>query len=47
MEKSVAARASDHVILDAVKLGGVSGWLRGAAIAEDAGLPASSHTSPR
>jgi mandelate racemase len=46
MEKSIAARASDHVTLDAMKLGGVSGWLQAAALAEDAGLPASSHTFP-
>ena len=46
MEKSLAAGASDHVVLDAMKLGGVSGWLRAAALAEAAGLPASSHTFP-
>ncbi|MDQ6826927.1 MAG: mandelate racemase [Candidatus Eremiobacteraeota bacterium] len=46
MAKSIAARASDHVMLDAMKLGGVSGWLRAAALAEASGLPASSHTFP-
>jgi mandelate racemase len=46
MEKSVAARASDHVTLDAMKIGGVSGWLRASALAEREGLPASSHTFP-
>ncbi len=46
MAKSIAARASDHVMLDVMKLGGVSGWLRAAALAEAAGLPASSHTFP-
>ena len=46
MEKSVAARASDYVTLDVMKLGGVGGWLRAARIAEGAGLPASSHTFP-
>lgn len=46
MAMSVAARASDHVTLDVMKIGGVSGWLRAAAIADDAGLPASSHTFP-
>jgi mandelate racemase len=46
MEKSVAARASDHVTLDAMKIGGVSGWLRAIALAEREALPASSHTFP-
>ncbi|MDQ4042185.1 MAG: mandelate racemase [Actinomycetota bacterium] len=42
-EKSIAAGASDHATLDVMKIGGVSGWLRAAALAEAAGLPASSH----
>ena len=46
MAKSIAANASDHVMLDVMKLGGVSGWLRAAALAEAHGLPASSHTFP-
>ena len=46
MEKAIAARASDDVTLDVMKIGGVSGWLRAAALAERAGLPASSHTFP-
>jgi mandelate racemase len=46
MEKSIAAHASDHVMFDVMKLGGVSGWLRAAALAETSGLPASSHTFP-
>jgi mandelate racemase len=46
MAKSIAARASDHVMLDVMKLGGVTGWLRAAALAEAAALPASSHTFP-
>lgn len=46
MAKSLAALASDHVMLDVMKLGGVTGWLRAAALAEAAGLPASSHTFP-
>ena len=46
MAKSIAARASDHAMLDVMKLGGVSGWLRAAALADAAGLPASSHTFP-
>jgi len=46
MQKSIAARASDHVMLDVMKLGGVGGWLEAAALAEVASLPASSHTFP-
>ena len=46
MEKSVAAHASDHVMFDLMKLGGPSGWMRAAALAEASGLPASSHTFP-
>jgi len=46
MEKSILARASDHVTLDVMKLGGVTGWLHAAALAEAAGLPASGHTFP-
>ena len=46
MEKSLAAHASDHVMLDVMKLGGVSAWLRAAALAQEANLPASSHTFP-
>jgi mandelate racemase len=44
--KSIAARASDHAMLDVMKLGGVSGWLQAAALVEAASLPASSHAFP-
>jgi mandelate racemase len=44
--KSIAAGASDHIMLDIMKLGGVTGWLRAAALVEPPGLPASSHTFP-
>ena len=44
--KSIAAGALDHAILDVMKLGGVGGWLRAAALAEAASLPASSHAFP-
>lgn len=46
MEKSVAAGSSDLVMPDAMKIGGVSGWLRAAALAEAAGMPVSSHLFP-
>jgi mandelate racemase len=44
--RSLAAAASDYVMLDAMKIGGVSGWLRAAALAATAGVPASSHIAP-
>ncbi len=46
MAKSLAASASDLGMPDAVKIGGVSGWLRAAGMAEAAGMPLSSHLFP-
>ncbi len=46
VEKHIAAQASDHLMLDAMKGGGVTGWLRSAALAANAGLPVSSHAFP-
>ncbi len=46
MSKSIEAGASDYAMADAVKIGGVTGWLRAAALAESAGLPLSSHLYP-
>jgi mandelate racemase len=46
MAKSVEAGASDYAMADAMKIGGVTGWLRAAALAEAAGLPLSSHLFP-
>ena len=46
MAKSIAAGASDFVMPDAMKIGGVTGWIRAAALAETAGLPLSSHLFP-
>jgi len=46
MAKSLAAHASDHAMLDVMKVGGVSGWLRAAALAEASGLPVSSYAFP-
>jgi mandelate racemase len=43
MARSLEVGASDLVMLDAMKIGGVSGWLRAAALAEARGLPVSSH----
>ncbi len=46
MAKSIAAGASDYVMLDAMKIGGVTGWLRAAGLAEAHGLMVSSHLLP-
>jgi len=46
MSKSLAADASDFVMADVMKIGGVTGWLRAASLAESAGLPLSSHLYP-
>ena len=46
MAKSVEACASDYAMADAMKIGGVTGWLKAAALAEAAGLPLSSHLFP-
>lgn len=46
MEKALAAGACDYVMPDAMKIGGVTGWLRAAALAEPLGLPMSSHLFP-
>jgi mandelate racemase len=44
--KSIAAGATDLMMPDIMKIGGVTGWLRTAALAEAAGLPVSSHIFP-
>ena len=41
--KAIAAGASDFAMLDLMKIGGLSGWVRAASLAEAAGLPVSSH----
>ncbi|MCM3563063.1 enolase C-terminal domain-like protein [Hydrogenophaga intermedia] len=46
MADSLAAGASDLGMPDAMKIGGVSGWLQAAALAEAAGLPLSTHLFP-
>jgi mandelate racemase len=43
MQKAIAAGASDLAMLDVMKIGGVTGWLRAAGQAEAASLPVSSH----
>jgi mandelate racemase len=46
MARSLAAGACDLGMPDAMKIGGVTGWQRAAALAESAGLPISSHLFP-
>lgn len=46
MARCLAAGGSDLCMPDAMKIGGVTGWLRAAALAESAGLPLSSHLFP-
>jgi len=43
MQKSLAAGASDFIMPDIMKMGGVTGWLRMAGLADGAGIPTSSH----
>ena len=42
----VAAKAADYLMLDVARIGGVTGWLRGASIAAARGVPVSSHLFP-
>jgi len=46
MEEALAARASDYVMPDLERIGGVTGWLRAAALAAGAGVDMSSHLFP-
>ncbi len=46
MARCAAADACDLGMPDAMKIGGVTGWLRAAAIADAVGMPISSHLFP-
>lgn len=46
MAATLQAGACDFFMIDVMKIGGVTGWLRGAALAEPSGLPVSSHLFP-
>lgn len=46
VSKAVAAKSSDLAMLDVMKVGGVSGWLRAAALCAAHGMPVSSHLFP-
>jgi mandelate racemase len=43
MQEAVRVNASDFVMPDVQRIGGVTGWLRAAAIAQAAGKPMSNH----
>jgi mandelate racemase len=45
-DKAIAAGATDLLMPDVMKVGGISGWLEVAALAARAGLPVSSHLFP-
>ncbi|MFL5372055.1 MAG: enolase C-terminal domain-like protein [Myxococcales bacterium] len=46
MAAAIAAGAADFVMPDVARIGGVTGWLRAAALAEAAGIEMSSHLHP-
>jgi mandelate racemase len=46
MAKSLAAGASTFGMPDVMKIGGVTGWLRAAALGQACGIPLSSHVFP-
>lgn len=46
MTQAIAAGACDYVMPDAERIGGVTGWMRAAALAQGAGLEMSSHLFP-
>ena len=46
MAQAIAAGAADYVMPDAQRIGGVTGWMRAAALAQAAGLEMSSHLFP-
>ena len=46
MAQAIAAGCCDYVMPDAERIGGVTGWMRSAALAQGAGLEMSSHLFP-
>jgi mandelate racemase len=46
LQQAIQVRASDYVMLDIMKIGGVTGWLRAAALAEVHSVPLSNHLWP-
>ena len=46
MLAAIQAQACDLVMPDLMRIGGVTGWLQAAALADSTGLPMSSHLYP-
>jgi mandelate racemase len=46
LQQAIKVRASDYVMLDVMKIGGVTGWLSAAALAEAHSIPLSNHLWP-
>lgn len=46
LQRAIQAKACDYVMPDFMRIGGVTGWLRSAAIAGTAGVPMSTHLYP-
>jgi mandelate racemase len=46
MQHAIEAQASDFVMPDVMKIGGVTGWLRAATLAYTKGIPVSNHLWP-
>jgi mandelate racemase len=46
LRHALAAGASDYIMPDVMKIGGVTGWLRAAALAQAHNIPVSSHIFP-
>jgi mandelate racemase len=46
MRHAIEARASDYMMADVMKIGGVTGWVRAAALGEAFGIPLSNHLWP-
>ena len=46
MARAIHARALDLVMIDVMKIGGITGWIEASSLAQAAGLPVSSHLFP-
>src|SRR5262249_55095862 len=46
MRQAIEAKASDYMMPDVMKIGGVTGWMRAAALAEAHSIPVSNHLWP-
>ena len=46
VRQAIEAQASDYVMVDVMKIGGVTGWLHASSLAAAHGIPLSSHLWP-